>query len=61
MDRTRRALTNGVVATVVASAVAYAVGRDRRLALAAGLLSGAMTALSTWVGATVGEGRVASG
>ena len=40
MDRTRRALTNGVVATVVASAVAYAVGRDRRLALAAGLNPG---------------------
>ena len=47
-----RALLNGIVALVVATAVAYLVGRDRRMALAAGLLSGSLTALSSWVAAT---------
>ena len=53
MTRLARALLNGLVATLVATTVAYAVGRDRRLALAAGLLSGSLTALSSWVAAAV--------
>jgi len=53
MTGVTRALLNGLLATLVATTVAYAVGRDRRLALAAGLLSGALTACSSWVAATV--------
>jgi hypothetical protein len=41
------ALTAGLVAAVVATIVAYLVGRDRRLALVAGGLSGTMAALAT--------------
>jgi hypothetical protein len=52
MPRTDRPLLNGIVAAAVAAIVADAVGRDRRLALAAGLLSGSLTALSSWATTT---------
>lgn len=52
MSREARALLNGIVALVVATAVAYLVGRDRRMALAAGLLSGSLTTFSSWVATT---------
>jgi uncharacterized transporter YbjL len=49
MGRQIDALTAGLLSAIVATAVAYVVGRDRRLALAAGGLSGAMTAVATVV------------
>jgi uncharacterized membrane protein len=56
MAGTGRAAINGLVAAVVATTVAYAVGRDRRMALAAGLLSGTMTAVASRVAGSA-EGR----
>jgi hypothetical protein len=49
MGRQTDALTAGLLAAVVAATVAYLVGRDRRLALVAGGLSGAITAVATTV------------
>ncbi len=46
-----RALLNGAIALLVATGVAYFVGRDRDMAIAAGCLSGGLTFLSSWVAA----------
>jgi len=46
MGRHTDVLTAGLFAAAVATTVAYLVGGDRRLALEAGGLSGAMTALA---------------
>jgi hypothetical protein len=45
-----RALLNGIVALLFATAVAYLVGRNRKLALVAGVLSGTLTLLASLLG-----------
>jgi len=45
-----RALLNGTVALLVATSVAYLVGRNRKLALVAGVLSGTLTLLASLLG-----------
>lgn len=55
-----RSLLNGVAATV-ATAVASAVGRDRDLPVAAGLLSGGLTPLSSWIAAETEARRTPAG
>jgi uncharacterized membrane protein len=61
MAGARRAAVNGLIAAVVATTVAYAVGRDRRMALAAGLLSGTMSAVASWLGGSAGGRTEAPG
>lgn len=56
MTRVTGALLNGAIAVLVATAVAYAVGRNRDTAVVAGSLSVMLTVLSSWFAAETNTG-----